>query len=228
MPGPQKALIATNRSDVAKRVRDAQEFLVSSHHFAAALSLGLALLEFRSFGSDYAAAVIANAQTLGAELHARGLPVAAEHRGFSGGHQLWLDIEQLGISARDASERLFATGIRVNFLPDMPGFGPREAIRLGLNEATYHGLRPGEMATLGAAMSAAIRAEESPEVLRATVEALRETASQHGEPIPRPSQDLLDKAMRLCATALTSCYQDVNGAQELANPTAHQLTGGGA
>lgn len=47
-PGPQKAVLLTRDPDVEKRIRDTQDYLISSHHFAATISLGIALLEFET------------------------------------------------------------------------------------------------------------------------------------------------------------------------------------
>ncbi|MGH8896506.1 MAG: hypothetical protein ACRDZ4_05640 [Egibacteraceae bacterium] len=64
-PGPQKGIVATNDPVVAQAIREAQHYLISSHHFAATVSLGLALLEFdQCGGAVYAARVIDNSRWL--------------------------------------------------------------------------------------------------------------------------------------------------------------------
>ena len=155
-PGPQKAIFATNREDLAERVRSAQMFMISSHHFAASIALGIALLEFKECGgSEYARRVVENTRRLGAELAARGIDVEAQERGFSAGHQLWLKTASSGVDAFEASDRLYDSGLRVNAFPFLPGI--REpCIRIGTNEATYHGLTSEDMPELADIFAAAV------------------------------------------------------------------------
>ncbi|MET8946165.1 hypothetical protein ABZX30_21945 [Streptomyces sp. NPDC004542] len=139
-PGPQKAVLLTRDPAIEKRIRDTQDYLISSHHFAATISLGIALLEFRDFGgTEYAHAVVANTKEFGRLLTERGLTVVAADRGYSAGHQLWLDTAADGIAPRTAADRLATAGIKVNFLDGLPGF-TGQGLRIGLNEPTYHGL----------------------------------------------------------------------------------------
>jgi len=200
-PGPQKAIVATDRDDVAELLREAQDFLVSNHHLAASLSLGMALMQFAEFGQDYAARIVGGTRRFGTRLADLGLPMIGARRGFSAGHQLWLDTELLGISAREASERLFAAGIRVNFLPDLPGFGAQQAVRIGLNEAVYRGFETEALDALAEVFASAVKGEVSSRVLAAEVAELRREAAA---PPARTGVDglLLATALELCATTL--------------------------
>src|SRR5207244_2139208 len=102
-PGPQKAIVATNREDLFRELGRAQFEMISSHHFAETISLGLALLEFKECGGDrYAAALVRNTRELGRRLHDRGLAVEAANRGFSCGHQLWIRTALSGVDAYEA------------------------------------------------------------------------------------------------------------------------------
>lgn len=147
-PGPHKAIVATNREDLAQRFYQAQYEMISSHHFGATIGLGIALLEFKECGgARYAATVVSNAQALGRALHARGLDVVAAERGFTGGHQLWIRSSSSALDAHEASDRLYRAGLRVNALPNLPGI-PEPALRVGIQEGTYLGLVPEDMPEL--------------------------------------------------------------------------------
>lgn len=172
-PGPQKAIFATNREDLAEQVHGVQMFMISSHHFAASIALGIALLEFKECGGEvYARRVVENTRLLGAELTARGLAVEAADRGFSAGHQLWIRTAPTGIDAFEASDRLYESGLRVNAFPFLPGI--REpVIRIGVNEATYHGLTEADVPELADIFTAAVFDRAPTAKLAARTAALR-------------------------------------------------------
>lgn len=201
-PGPHKAVFITNRPDLARRVEETQDYLISSHHFAATLSLGLALLEFRDYGGRaYAQAIIENTRRFGRRLLELGCTVAAADRGFSAGHQLWLDTEADGIPAMRASDRLFEAGLRVNVAPELPGFS-RRAIRVGLNEPTYRGLRGPDVDELADIFVKAMRAQTPAADLARRVAGLRRRcAGRYGVRLTAGS-DLLGQAVALCSSAL--------------------------
>ena len=199
-PGPQKAILCTNRADLDEQLRAAQEFLVSSHHFGAGLSLGLALAEFRDCGGpEYAQAILKNTQQFGRLLHERGLPVVAADRGFSAGHQLWLDTAAEGLPAQVASDRLYAAGLRVNFQP-LPGLC-MPAVRVGLNEATYRGLREPEIGELADIFVLAIGMQAPSAGLAARTAELRSRCRPQAT-FPLGKDPLMDTVARLCLAAV--------------------------
>lgn len=172
-PGPQKAVFATRRADLAAAVRATQFWMISSHHFAAAVSLGLALLEFKHCdGEGYAAQVIENAVGLGNALTAQGIDVLARDRGFSGGHQLWIRTTSGGVDAIEASHRLHAAGLRVNAFPELPGL-PEPCLRIGINEATWLGLHGEDLDELADVFAAAVAGRGGADELAARVADLR-------------------------------------------------------
>jgi glycine hydroxymethyltransferase len=173
-PGPQKAVVVTNRRDLWDRLAKAQFEMISSHHFAGTISLGLALLEFRECGgATYAATIVANAKRLGARLAQRGLHVVAAERGFSAGHQLWIRTAPGGIDAFEASDRLYGAGIRVNAFPELPAI-PERVLRIGVNEATYHGLHGEDIDELGDIFADAVQGRRRSAALADRVAALRD------------------------------------------------------
>ena len=160
-PGPHKGLLATNDDQVAARLRAAQPHLISSHHYAATCALGLSLALFAPTARTYATTVITNARTLGAALHQRGLTPEGAAFGFSRGHQLWVRTAPHGIPAATAADRLYAAGIRTNFLTDLPRIG-EPALRLGVNEATWLGLTPADMPDLADIITGAVLGDRPP------------------------------------------------------------------
>ncbi|MFD1547409.1 hypothetical protein [Nonomuraea guangzhouensis] len=224
-PGPQKAVFTTNRQDLADRVLEAQDYLISSHHFAATISLGLALKEFRDFGGDrYARAVVDNTHRFGARAAELGLTLAAADRGYSAGHQLWIDIEADGVPAMDAGARLYEAGLRVNAIPDLPGF-QGWALRVGLNEPTWRGLAGQEIDELAEIFVLAVHDRASAESLRARVAKLRRGCRDrtgYGTPV-EPGSPLFRQALALCAAGLLDLPDGEAAALDLSERLAAEL-----
>jgi glycine hydroxymethyltransferase len=201
-PGPQKAVFLTRRQDLATKVRQAEDYLISSHHFAATLSLGIALMEFRDFGgSAYAQNILHNTRRFAECIHAAGIPVEGADLGFSAGHQLWIDTERVGLPARAVSDLLSRAGLLINVQPFLPGI-PHEVVRIGLNEATFRGLGAEDMAELADIFGAAAFGRARSVILANRVAALRSNASHpYGCP-PEIRQPLIAGAVRLCERVL--------------------------
>jgi glycine hydroxymethyltransferase len=176
-PGPQKAIIATNDESVFGRVRQSETVLLSSHHYGASLSLGLALFELLATGRrDYASNVVANTRTFGELLANRGLVPECRSRGYSAGHQLWLSTERIGVDAYALSGVLKDCGVLVNPLDDLPDM-PKPSLRLGLHEATYRGFGTDELATLADVFLAATAVDADVAAQRGRVERLCQKSS---------------------------------------------------
>lgn len=214
-PGPQKAVVLTRDPEIDQRVRDTQDYLISNHHFASTIGLGIALLEFRDCGGpEYARAVVANTQRFGRLLDERGITVAAKERGYSAGHQLWLDTENDGIAPKVASDRLFATGLRVNFMAGLPGF-PGQGVRIGLNEPTYQGLAGDDLIELADVFAAAVHDTAPSEELAERIAELRQR-TRFGASVDSTSP-LLETALALCADALRTAPAASRHAQAVAS-----------
>jgi glycine/serine hydroxymethyltransferase len=204
-PGPQKAVVLTREPEVERRIRDAQDFLISNHHFAATIALGIALLEFRGFGPGYTRAVLEHTRRFGRLLTERGVTVAAADRGHSAGHQLWLDTEADGIPARTAAARLSAASLKVNFMAGLPGF-TGQGVRIGLNEATYQGLSGDDIDELADIFTAAVRDTEPAARLAERTAALRTrtpygASAADGSPLLATALDLCEGALRRTGAA---------------------------
>jgi glycine/serine hydroxymethyltransferase len=199
-PGPQKAVVLTRDVRVERLIREAQDFLISNHHFAATVALGIALLEFREFGPAYTRAVLDHTRRFGRLLTERGLTVVAADRGYSAGHQLWLDTEADGVPAKTAAARLSAAGLKVNFMAGLPGF-TGQGVRIGLNEATYQGLSGEDIDELAEVFTAAVQNTAPAARLAERTAALRDRVpfgarADDGSPLLRAALDLCEGALR--------------------------------
>jgi glycine hydroxymethyltransferase len=113
---------------------------------AKAVALGEALLP--SF-SDYAGAVVANAQTLAATLAASGCAIVS---GGTDTHLLLVDLRPFGLTGRDAEQALERSGMTCNkngipFDPQKPTV--TSGVRLGSPAATTRGFGTAEFRQVG-------------------------------------------------------------------------------
>ncbi|MEY8042330.1 hypothetical protein AB8O55_23200 [Saccharopolyspora cebuensis] len=139
-PGPHKGVLFTRNPELHQRLKKAQFTMLSSHHFAETLALGLAAAEFRHFGQAYAEQVIGNARLFSKLLAADEFEVAADEDGhITSTHQVWVKIGDAEQTDR-FSESLYDHGIRANVQVDLPDF-PGPMLRLGINELTFMGGR---------------------------------------------------------------------------------------
>ncbi|MBO1418724.1 DegT/DnrJ/EryC1/StrS family aminotransferase [Streptomyces sp. FH025] len=154
-PGPHKGVVFTDDDEIDARLRDAQWRLISSHHYAETLALGLAAAEFEVFGAAYASAVLDNARLLAEALDRRGFEVVRSDGTATRTHQVWLRAGDADRTGRLAA-RLDARGIRVQDLRRLPGV-PGPVIRLGTNEVTFEGAGAQSMELLAEAFTYALR-----------------------------------------------------------------------
>ncbi|MFB7124583.1 hypothetical protein [Kitasatospora sp. NPDC056273] len=169
-PGPQKGILVTNRSGIAAAWQQVQPQLISSHHFGSVAALGLALAGFTDRAGDYAHTVVACARSLGQHLASAGWDVAGADFGYTRTHQLWVTTTPR-LAARVAARQLYAAGIRVNWLDDLPLGHP--ALRLGLAEAVWCGLAPSDMPFLAQLIDQALTGTREPADIAADVAVLR-------------------------------------------------------
>jgi glycine hydroxymethyltransferase len=149
-PGPHHGVLFTRDAQTAMWLRDAQFFLVSSHHFGCTLAAAVTALEFQTYGSGYAQSVIANARALAAALAEQGFDVAGAHSGFTETHQVWVRVDD----AAGLSDRLAQWGIRVNVQTGLPGC-PGRMWRLGAAEPTVLGATATDMGELATVIACA-------------------------------------------------------------------------
>jgi glycine hydroxymethyltransferase len=170
-PGPHKGVVFSNRLELAEALESAHFDLVSSHHFAETIALGISAMEFEYFGKAYAPAVIANAQMLAQELSANGFNVQGNPPNYTWTHQVWFSCGNLDDTSR-ISQCLFEAGIRANFQKNLPGM-PENSFRIGTNEITFEGATKESMVGLAKAFCCArdmnkVPAEYSAQSIRQT------------------------------------------------------------
>ena len=172
--GPAGGLIVTNDADIAERL-DAIAFPGMTANFDAAKSAALAvsMLDWREYGAEYAAEMIAVAQAFAGALDAEGLPVFAKAQGFTQSHQFALEAADFG-GGQAASKKLrkagfLACGIG---LPIAPVEGDMNGLRFGTPELVRWGVTVNRVAEIAALVARALRSND-PESLAAETRALR-------------------------------------------------------
>jgi glycine hydroxymethyltransferase len=171
LPGPQKGMILSDRSDLMARV-EATIFpgFVSNFHLHHVAALAVTLAETLDHGVAYARQTVANARALGHALRKQGFRVEGG-AGVTDSHQVWVDVRELG-TPDQAVERLHAANLiaNVNLIPSIRAKG----LRLGVPEVTRLGYREEEMREVARLMHRVLIARAEPELVRERVVALAE------------------------------------------------------
>ncbi len=141
--GPAGGLIVTNEPDLAERL-DAIAFPGMTANFDAAKSAALAvtMLDWRDFGRDYAAEMIAVSVALANELDKAGIPVFSTSVGHTSSHQFAIEAAPFG-GGQVASKKLrkagfLACGIG---LPIAEVEGDMNGLRIGTPELVRWGIK---------------------------------------------------------------------------------------
>lgn len=172
-PGPQKAVFLTDNPILNEKVRQAQFYLISSHHFGSVVSLAIALVEFKERGGfKYANQVVKNAVVLAETLDELGYDVKGKKYGFSSGNQVWMSTNNKGIDSYEASERLYKCGIKVNVFDELPGH-KGFILRIGVNEITRMGCKEDNIRELALIMDEAINEACNISILKTRIKSLR-------------------------------------------------------
>jgi glycine hydroxymethyltransferase len=135
-PGPQGGLFLTNRKDLFDRAMQTLLWRIQDNaHWNRIAATGQVLLEMKAFGREYARQVIANSKALGKQLDMWGLPVKFATRGYSGSHQIHVDLgsmkELMGLTASAFADRLEANDLIVDAVGRI---GTAEITRMGAME----------------------------------------------------------------------------------------------
>ncbi|MEK7108556.1 MAG: serine hydroxymethyltransferase [Patescibacteria group bacterium] len=181
--GPRGAIIFANRqSQIAKRRRVDIASAVDRAVFPAlqggphdnqtaaiAAALGEAMKPaFRRYGRQ----VVRNAKALARELTKRGFQLIT---GGTDNHLMLVDLSNLGLSGREAQDRLEAVGIVVNrnTIPydTRSSFDP-SGIRLGTPAVTTRGMKEKEMTSIAGLIYAALMPSRPPQAVRREVRRL--------------------------------------------------------
>ncbi|KMW58263.1 Serine hydroxymethyltransferase [Candidatus Rhodobacter oscarellae] len=172
--GPAGGLIVTSDAEIAQRL-DGIAFPGMTANFDAAKSAALAvtMLDWRDFGADYAAEMIALSQALAAELAARGVPVFRTRQGHTASHQFAVRAAAYG-GGQAASKKLrkagfLACGIGLP-LDEVPG--DMNGLRIGTPELARWGMTAKDAPELARLIALAL-ASNDPEGIAAEVSAWR-------------------------------------------------------
>jgi len=112
------------------------------------------------------AQIVRNAQTLGAALARRGIPVLGAHKGYTTTHQVIADVRQFG-GGLEVAQRLARANIitNKNLIPaDKPeDWDHPSGLRLGTTEVTRLGMHETEMETIADFMARLLVEQAVPE-----------------------------------------------------------------
>ncbi|MFZ3074425.1 MAG: serine hydroxymethyltransferase [Minisyncoccales bacterium] len=176
-PGPQGGMILGNIDEATQKKIQAAVFpqFSSNHHLHRMPALYGALREMQTFGKDYAAQIVGNAQALARELHNFGFNVLAKELGFTKSHQVLVDCSEIGFGglAADTLERANII-LNKNIIPG-DGISPKNprGIRIGTQEMTRFGMKEDEMKQIAKFIKRVVLGKESPESVAKEVAAFR-------------------------------------------------------
>lgn len=156
-PGPQKAVVLTNSTQLWQRFGQTMDSFVSSQHSGDTIALYISMLEMEVFAQQYAAQVLKNSAALARSLSKRGFKVFTRNGEFPTSHQVLL----LGFEGREnllSAQKLLDCGISVN---SKTALG-KSIIRIGVQESTRKGMKEAQMDRIaGLIARALIEGEES-------------------------------------------------------------------
>jgi glycine hydroxymethyltransferase len=168
--GPQKAIFATNRSEMAEKYSYITKVFISNNHPGNVAALAMTLLEFMAFGSEYGTQMVRNANVLAEALEKEGIPVYGtnhDDKVYTHTAHVWVDCEKMGWRAEDAVQYLYRRcGIVVNTLYLAKGGEKSEGakgLRLGTTEVTRLGMLEKEMRKISRMIANALLRKQEPE-----------------------------------------------------------------
>ncbi len=183
-PGPQGGAILTSDEMLYKRVsKIVFPVFVSNHHLHRLAALGVAALEMKKFGRDYAEQMVKNARRLAEALHSTGFKVLGENKGFTRTHQVLLDVRDQG--GGDKCAKLLEEAniiVNKNILPwdDPRNIRNPSGLRIGVQEVTRLGMKGGEMEVIAEFIYKVIKLGKDPKaVQREVVEFRKEFTKIH-------------------------------------------------
>ena len=158
--GPQSGVMVWNDPDLTERLTTAVfPQLAATHQVNRVAALAAAAAELLEFGRPYMAQIVANAQTLGAALQSRGIPMLGAHKGFTRTHQVIADVRSFG-GGLAAAQRLAEANIitNKNLIPTDRGedWDRPSGLRIGTTEVTRLGMGAAEMEVVADLMAAVL------------------------------------------------------------------------
>lgn len=168
--GPQKAIFATNRSDMAVKYGEVSKVFISNNHPGSVAALAMTLLEYMAFGADYGSQMVKNANAMADAFHKQDVPVYGYQRDdsdYTHTSHVWIDCEKMGWNAEEAVQHLYRRcGFVVNTLYLAQG-GEKstgaKGLRLGTTEVSRLGMKEKEMRKIAQLISSALLRTQEPE-----------------------------------------------------------------
>ncbi|MGO9206068.1 MAG: serine hydroxymethyltransferase [Candidatus Limnocylindrales bacterium] len=171
--GPQSGVMVWDDPELTRPLGQAVfPVLAATHQVNRVAALAVSAAEMLAFGRDYMAAIVRNAQQLGAALDRRGIPVLGARRGYTQTHQVILDVRRFG-GGLPVAQRLEQANIitNKNLIPsdradnwDRPG-----GLRLGTIEVTRLGMGESEMEAIADLIARVLVEQLSPELVAGDV-----------------------------------------------------------
>lgn len=144
IPGPHKAIFATNNPILYRMFELRNGAFISSQHPADVYALGIVLEGMKNSMQEYAENIIKNARKLAELLDDLKLPVVHTEKGYTDTHQLWIGARNIDVHPfidKLIKYRIVTNGLEI---PYIGNFG----IRIGVQEVTFCGFREREIEEL--------------------------------------------------------------------------------
>jgi glycine hydroxymethyltransferase len=176
--GPQSGIIAWNDERLTEPLTHAIfPVLAATHQVNRVAALAAAAVDMLAYGQAYMGRIVANAQTLGAALARRGIPLLGAHKGYTRTHQVIANVRQFG-GGLEVAHRLARANIitNKNLIPgDQPADWDRPSgLRIGTTEVTRLGMGEREMETIADFIARVLVDGVAPEAVLGDVVAFRE------------------------------------------------------
>ncbi len=176
--GPQSGIIVWDDAQLTGPLTHAVfPVLAATHQVNRVAALAVAAAEMITYGKEYMAQIVRNAQALGAALARRGVPVLGAHKGYTATHQVIADVRQFG-GGLEVAQRLARANIitNKNLIPaDKPeDWDHPSGLRLGTTEVTRLGMHEKEMETIAGFMARLLVEQAAPEDIVDDVIAFRQ------------------------------------------------------
>ncbi len=186
--GPSGGMILTDDPVLAERVANTVYPAMTANYDAGRLaSLAVTLAEALEFGGDYARACVANARSLGQALDEEGFVVAGRDQGFTESHHLGVDAHDFG-GGDAAARKLAEAGIYLSGigLPWQDEDEVYRGIRIGTQELTRRGMKPGHMPRIAGWMGDVLLRKRDPALIGRQIREFRQefTSCEYCYPDP--------------------------------------------
>jgi glycine hydroxymethyltransferase len=176
--GPQSGIIVWDDQNLTIPITEAIfPVLAATHQVNRVAALAVSAAEMITFGQEYMAQIVRNAQALGAALARRSIPVLGEHKGYTTTHQVIADVRQFG-GGLEVAQKLAQANIitNKNLIPGdkAEDWDHPSGLRIGTTEVTRLGMREKDMETIADFMTRVLVEQIVPENVLDDVIAFRE------------------------------------------------------